>query len=106
VTDSTSLEAPKDPDGSTIMDLYRLVASKADVERMKDDFRAGGIGYGDFKQRLFEAIRDSLAPLRERRKELLEDQSAIDRILRDGATRAREIADVTLDRVRRSVGLR
>ena len=106
VTDSTSLEAPKSPDGSTIVELYRLVASKDEVERMKDDFRAGGIGYGEFKQRLFEAIRERLAPLRERRNELLEDPGGIDRILEDGAVRAREIAGVTLDRVRRSVGLR
>ena len=58
VTDSTPLEAPKDPEGSTIVQLYGLVASSSDVQRMKDDFRAGGIGYGEFKQRLFEAIRD------------------------------------------------
>lgn len=106
VTDSTPLEAPKDPDTSTIVDLYRLVATREDVERMKTDFLAGGVGYGEFKQRLFEAIRDYFAPLRERREALLSDPDGIDRILADGAERARAAAGPTLDRVRRAVGLR
>ncbi len=106
VTDSTPLEAPKDPDRSTIVDLYRLVASPADLQRMKDDFRAGGVGYGEFKQRLFEAIRDYFAPFRERREALLADPEGVRRTLDEGAERAREIAIATLDRVRRAVGLR
>ncbi len=106
VTDSTPLEAPKDPEGSTIVELYRLVAQPGDVQRMKDDFRAGGIGYGEFKQRLFEAIRDYFEPLRENREALLADPEKVGKILDDGAERAREIAGSTLDRVRRAVGLR
>ncbi len=106
VTDSTPLEAPKDPEGSSIVDLYRLVAPADDVERMKADFRAGGIGYGDFKQRLFEAIRDYFAPFRERRDELVRDPDIVDRVLREGAERAREIAGATYDRVERAVGLK
>ncbi|MQA92380.1 MAG: tryptophan--tRNA ligase [Gemmatimonas sp.] len=105
VTDSTPLETPKDPDGSTIIELYRLVASPADVQRMVDDFRAGGIGYGEFKQRLFEAIRDYFAPFRERREELLRDPDSVDRILAEGAGQARDIATNTFGRVRRAVGL-
>lgn len=106
VTDSTPLEAPKDPEGSTIVELYRLVASPEDVQRMKDDFRAGGIGYGEFKQRLFEGIRDYFAPFREHREELLADPQKVGRILDEGAERARVIAGETLDRVRRAVGLK
>ena len=49
VTDSTPVEAPKNPDDSTVVALYRLVASPEDVAKMEDDFRAGGVGYGDFK---------------------------------------------------------
>jgi tryptophanyl-tRNA synthetase len=105
VTDSTPLEAPKDPDRSTIVDLYRLVASPADVERMRSDFRAGGIGYGEFKQRLFEAIRDYFAPYRARREELLADREGVDAILAEGAERAREIAGRTYAKVARAVGI-
>ena len=105
VTDSAALEAPKDPNGSTIVDLYRLVATPADVQRMKDDFRAGGIGYGEFKQRLFEAIRDHFAPFHERREELVANPDEVDRILEDGAERAREVASETYLRVKQAVGL-
>jgi tryptophanyl-tRNA synthetase len=106
VTDSTPLEAPKDPEGSTIVALYRLVAPESHVRRMEDDFRAGGIGYGEFKQRLFEALRDYFAPLRARREELLAEPDAVQRILRDGAERARDISRPTFERVRKAVGLR
>ncbi|MEX2569692.1 MAG: tryptophan--tRNA ligase [Gemmatimonadota bacterium] len=105
VTDSTPLDAPKDPEGSTIVELYRLVASPEEVRRMEDDFRAGGIGYGDFKQRLFEAIRDHFEPFRDRRDALLQDPDAVDRILADGADRARAVAQETFGRVKRAVGL-
>jgi tryptophanyl-tRNA synthetase len=105
VTDSTPLEEPKDPEGSTIVDLYRLVASPEDVDRMKADFRAGGIGYGEFKQRLFEAIRDHFEPMRHRRAELLADPARVDAILREGAERASDVAASTYRRVERAVGL-
>ncbi|HEX2093920.1 MAG TPA: tryptophan--tRNA ligase [Longimicrobiaceae bacterium] len=106
VTDSTPLEAPKDPDGSTILALYRLVAPPEEVRRMEDEFRAGGVGYGHFKQRLFEAIQAYFAPMRARREEILADPGYVDEVLRRGAERAREVATVTMDRVKRAVGLR
>lgn len=105
VTDSTPLEAPKDPEGSTIVELYKLVASPEDVQRMKDDFRAGGVGYGEFKQRLFEGIRDYFAPMQARRAELESTPEIVDGVLREGAERAREVASKTLARVRKAVGL-
>src|SRR5881275_2211872 len=49
VTDSKPVDAPKDPDRSTIVQLYSLVASKEEVEEMREQFRKGGCGYGDFK---------------------------------------------------------
>ncbi|HEU4880769.1 MAG TPA: tryptophan--tRNA ligase [Longimicrobium sp.] len=106
VTDSTPLEAPKNPDGSTIIDLYRLFASPEQVEQMKDEFRAGGVGYGHFKQRLFEAIWEFYAPMRARREEIVSNPGYVDELLADGARKAREIARPTLERVWKAVGLR
>jgi tryptophanyl-tRNA synthetase len=105
-TDSTPLEEPKDPEGSKVVELYRLFASPADVERMKEDHLKGGIGYGEFKQRLFDAIWEYFAPMRERRADLLQDPAQVEEELRRGAERAREVALRTMDRVRRAVGLR
>ena len=53
VTDSTPVEAPKNPDNSTIVQLYSLVASPTEAEKMRQPFRAGGTGYGEFKKQLF-----------------------------------------------------
>jgi tryptophanyl-tRNA synthetase len=106
VTDSTPVEAPKDPADSTIVALYRLFAGEADVAKLEADFRAGGFGYGDFKKRLFEALWEYFRPLRERRAALAADQNYLDTVLRDGAERARAVATKTMDRVRRAIGLR
>lgn len=105
VTDSTPLEAPKDPSGSTVVALYKLFASRADVARMEDEHRAGGIGYGDFKKRLFEAMWEFFAPMRARRDELLAHPGYVDDVLRDGAERAKEVGARTMARVRQAVGL-
>jgi tryptophanyl-tRNA synthetase len=106
VTDSTPVEAPKDPADSAILGLFRLVASEADVAQMEQDFRAGGIGYGDFKKRLFGALWEYFAPQRARRAELAQDPAYLDRVLADGAERARAVAERTMTRVRSAVGIR
>jgi tryptophanyl-tRNA synthetase len=106
VTDSTPLEAPKNPDCSTIVDLYRLFASKEQVEQMKDEFRAGGVGYGHFKQRLFEAIWEYFADKRARRDEILSKPGYVDEVLEEGARRARAVAEQTLERLWTAVGLK
>jgi tryptophanyl-tRNA synthetase len=105
VTDSTPVEAPKDPAGSSIVGLYRLVASAGDVAQMEQDFRAGGVGYGDFKKRLFGAVWEYFAPMRARRAELASDPGQLDRVLLNGAQRARAVAERTMQRVRSAVGL-
>src|ERR1044072_3077719 len=106
VTDSTPVEAPKDPERSTIVQLYSLFASKDEVDNMRDRFKKGGTGYGDFKKQLFEKLWEYFAPMRQRREQLLRDKSYIDNVLAKGAQRANEIADQVMARVRKAVGLR
>jgi tryptophanyl-tRNA synthetase len=105
VTDSTPVEAPKDPANSAIVSLYRLFATPDQIASMEDDFRAGGFGYGEFKKRLFEVIWESFAPMRQRRAELEADSGHVDRVLADGASRADEVAQRTMTRVRRAIGI-
>jgi tryptophanyl-tRNA synthetase len=106
VTDSTPVEAPKDPTTSTIFKLYSLVASKDEIAEMREQFLKGGTGYGDFKKQLFEKLWEYFTPMRKRREEILADKSYTDNVLRRGATRANEIADQVMKRVRKAVGLR
>ncbi|HZR06669.1 MAG TPA: tryptophan--tRNA ligase [Candidatus Udaeobacter sp.] len=106
VTDSTPVEAPKDPAKSTIFKLYSLVASKNEIATMREQFLKGGTGYGDFKKQLFEKLWEYFGPMRKRREEILADKSYIDHVLEKGAARANEIADQVMKRVREAVGLR
>lgn len=105
-TDSTPVEAPKPVENSTILALYKLVASPEDYQTMVNEFQAGGKGYGDFKKRLFEAIWDYFAPMRARREEIEKDPARIDEILRKGAARARDVAVPVMERVRKACGMR
>src|SRR5690349_8891225 len=92
VTDSTPVEAPKSPEKSTIVQLYGLVASKEEVEEMREQFRKGGCGYGDFKKQLFERLWDYFAPMRKRREEILQQEDYIESVLAQSAERANSIA--------------
>jgi tryptophanyl-tRNA synthetase len=106
VTDSTPVEAPKDPDTSTIVQLFSLFASKDELANMRERFKKGGTGYGDFKKELFEKMWEFFAPMRKRREEIERDKNYIDGVLAKGAKRANEIADQVMARVRKAVGLR
>src|SRR6266481_272084 len=105
VTDSTPVDAPKDTESSTIVQLYSLFASKDELANMKERFKKGGTGYGDFKKELFEKLWEYFAPMRKRREEILRDKSYIDNVLTKGAKRANEIADQVMQRVRKAIGL-
>lgn len=104
-TDSTPVEAAKPTENSAILGLYRLVASDADVSAMEADFRAGGIGYGEFKKRLFGAVWEFFAPMRARRAELAADPGYVEQVLAKSADRAGAVAEKTMARVHVAVGL-
>lgn len=104
-TDSKAVEESKDPGESTIFALYQLIAGEGDVQAMAEQFRSGGVGYGDFKKRLFEALWEHFAPFRARRAELQAAPDYVASVLRDGAGKARATARTVLQRVRRATGL-
>jgi tryptophanyl-tRNA synthetase len=105
VTDSSPVEGPKDPERSTIFQLYSLFATKEETAAMREGFRRGGTGYGDFKKQLFAKLWDYFEPMRKRRAEILADPSYVDGVLTSGARRANEAADKVMARVREAVGL-
>jgi tryptophanyl-tRNA synthetase len=104
VTDSTPVEAPKNPDTCTVFALYRLFATNEDIATISSRYRCGGIGYGEVKKELVELIWDFFAPFREKRVELAGDTQRVRKILLDGAEKARYHAMKTLRKVRKKVG--
>jgi len=105
VTDSTPVEAPKDPAKCTVFALYRLVASAAETAELERRYRQGGFGYGEAKKMLADKVEACFAPLRRRREELMRDRGRVDEVLREGAERARREAQRTMREVRRRVGI-
>ena len=105
VTGSERLEEPKEPAGTTVFELYELVASEAQASALAAKLRAGGYGWGHAKQDLYEALEAELAPKRETYRALREDPERLERILLAGAAKVRPIARRTLDRVRDAIGI-
>lgn len=107
VTDSQPVEAPKkDLDRNIPLQLYKLVASTEQARDMESKLAAGGYGYGELKKELCASLLDHFAPYRQRRAELVRNMDCVQEVLRKGAERANAVADETMTKVRKAVGLR
>ena len=104
-TNSLPPEAPKDPEGCTLFQLYQAFASAEEAATMRARY-ARGIGWGEMKQALFEYLNARLSEPRQRYQALLEQPDHIERILKRGAARAREYSAPFLAELRRAVGIR
>ena len=105
VTDSKTMEEPKEPEGNSIYEMYKLFATPEEVAQMAANFRAGNYGYGHAKKELLAAYKRLFDPFREKRAELEKDPDALEDILKAGAARARAEAAKVMDKVREAVGL-
>ena len=105
VTDSKTMEEPKEPEGNSIYELYKLFATPEEVAEMAANFRAGNYGYGHAKKALLAAYHRLFDPFKERREELAKDPDALEDILKSGAKKAREAAAPMMEKVRAAVGL-
>ena len=106
VTDSTPVEAPKDPESCNVFALYRLFADEKATAAMKETYLKGGTGYGEVKKELLGMIGDYFKPFREKREEYLNDIGEVAAILKKGAEKTRAVAAATLDKVKDAVGLK
>lgn len=104
-TDSTPVEAPKDPDTCPLMGLLKLVAPPQEAENFVSRYRKGGVGYGEVKKRLAELAVEYFKDARVRREELLANPAKVDQVLAEGAERARAVARKTLSKAREAAGL-
>jgi tryptophanyl-tRNA synthetase len=100
VTDSTPLEEPKNPDTCNVFKLYSLVATEEQIAEMRQNYLAGGYGYGHAKQALFEVLRDKYQEERRIFNEYMNDLDRLESILKVGEQKAEVIAQATIKRVR------
>ena len=95
---------PKDPDDSTVFQVWAAFASADETARMRRDFE-NGIAWGEAKKQLFELVNGELAASRERYQQLMDDPADIEEVLLKGAQRAREYSVPLMQKVRAGVGI-
>jgi tryptophanyl-tRNA synthetase len=105
VTDSTPVEAPKNPEKDNVFALLKLFAPPEELAEWDRRYRAGGTGYGEAKKRLAELIVAYFKPYREKWAELERNMDVVEGVLKEGAERARVVASQTIREARKAVGL-
>ncbi len=105
-TDSTPVEAPKQPETAAVFQLYRQLVGAAAAEPLAAQLRAGGTGWAAAKQCLFEAQEQQLGKARSRYQAWMQDGAGLEAVLAHGAERARALAAPRMQQVRRAVGVR
>jgi tryptophanyl-tRNA synthetase len=103
-TDSGKVVVPTEGGVANLLKFVELFEGVDKRMYYVEQYKAGGIRYGDLKADLTEAIYTELTPIREKRLELESKPQYIDQVIRDGAERARSVARATVDEVKEKMG--
>jgi tryptophanyl-tRNA synthetase len=104
VTDSTPMEAPKDPSKDNVFAIYKLLGTQEQTESLKQKYLAGNFGYGHAKQELYELIINKFAKEREAFNFYMNNPGELEKRLQEGEAKAATIAREVLGRVREKLG--
>ncbi len=104
-TNSLEPGEPKDTQDSTIFDIYKAFATPGETAEVEKLY-AGGIAWGEMKQKLFEYINDHIKPAREEYERLIADPAIVEAELSKGAEKARAICVPYMQQIRDAVGIR
>lgn len=105
-TDSTPLEDPKDPDSCNVFALYSIMATAEQTEELRKKYLAGNFGYGHAKTELLNLILEKYEQPREKFDYYMSNKQELDKILFEGAAKAREVSSKVLARVRENLGFK
>ena len=105
VTNSQDISEPKDHEICNVFAIYKLFASQEQQTALANRYRAGGMGWGDAKQELFETMNAFIKPMRDIYDDLMADKSKIDKILASGAQKARELSSKKITFLRKEIGI-
>ena len=103
ITDSKTPEESKNPDESTIFQIYKFFANEQEIEQFRQMFVNGGMGYGTAKTMLFEKINSVLSEPRKEYERLMANKDELDTILKNGAEHAKLVAEQTIARVKKAM---
>ncbi|MBC7487112.1 MAG: tryptophan--tRNA ligase [Cytophagaceae bacterium] len=104
VTDSTPMEAPKNPETDNVFKIYQLVANAEQTEQLRQKYLAGNFGYGHAKQELYELLLTTFTKEREAYNHFIGDKKLLDQKLMEGAQKAKAIGLPVLKKVRSRIG--
>jgi tryptophanyl-tRNA synthetase len=104
VTDSTPMEAPKNPDTDNVFAIYKLIATAEQTNLLKQKYQAGNFGYGHAKQELYELIIQKYAREREAFNYYMTNLDDLNKKLSQSEEKARLIAKALLEKVRMKLG--
>jgi tryptophanyl-tRNA synthetase len=104
ITDSTPLEAPKNPDTDNVFAIYKLIGSTEQTEELREKYLAGNFGYGHAKQALFELIVSKYAKEREAFNFYMSNLPELEKKLQLSEAKATVIAREVIEKVRKKLG--
>lgn len=105
-TDSTPLEEPKNPDTCNVFAIYSIMATAEQTDELRKKYLAGNFGYGHAKTELLNLILEKYEQPREKFEYYMNNKEELDKILLEGAAKAREVSSKVLARVRKNLGYR
>jgi tryptophanyl-tRNA synthetase len=104
VTDSTPIEAPKNPDTDNVFAIYKLISTPEQTEALREKYLAGNFGYGHAKQELYELIIQKYAREREAFNHYMNNLGDLEKQLEHSEGKARIIARNLIKQVRKKLG--
>ena len=104
-TDSTPLEEPKNPDTCKVFTIYSLIATEDKTQALREKYLAGNFGYGHAKAELLNLILETYAKEREIFAYYMDNLPELEKKLQEGAEKTKKVAQETLQRVRKSLGM-
>ena len=105
VTDSKTPDEPKDPETCNIFALHKLFLKGEELDVLRERYIKGGLGYKESKDMLFTEIITLVQPMRERRESYAKNTTEVLNILRDGAQKAKKVAEEKMTTVRHQIGI-
>ena len=103
-TNSTPLEETKDWKVCNLFNIYKLLASKEEIDIMKNNYETGGYGFGHAKKELIDLILNKYKEERRKFNYYISNPNEVENILKAGSSRAKITADMVLERVRKKLG--
>lgn len=103
-TDSTPIDKPKDYSNCNVFKIFKLIADEKSIDKMKNNYTAGGFGYGHAKTELLNFILSNYSDQREKFNYFMSNQNELDSVLSSGAKKAKIVANEVLGRVRQKLG--